>query len=121
MKVLLCILSFVALVCITMVVYNREAFVPSYYPRDIPKPGKWFREYQAICAAYYPTHSVPPTKPQDCYDSTFAFTTDMSRLVRGEGRYPGCAQVTNDTNYCYSNQQGEYVPNYPQLFYNPQI
>ena len=67
--------------------FHKEFYVPFYIPKFVPKPGKWFKEYQAICAAYYPKHSRLPQQQQDCYDSSFVFTDNMSRLVKGEGNF----------------------------------
>jgi hypothetical protein len=118
MNITLIFIVLIFAIIVYLLSFHKEFYVPFYIPRFVPKPGKWFREYQAICAAYYPKHSRLPRQQQDCYDSSFVFTDNMSRLVKGEGNYPGCAQVTQRTNYCYSNQYGEYVPNYPQLFYD---
>jgi len=100
---------------------ERENWEEDYRLKSIPVPGKWFEEYKAICYSYYPKHDRLPQSQEDCYDTSFVYTDDMNRLVKSSekyGKYPGCAQVTQRTNYCYSTPSGEYVPDYAQVFYD---
>ena len=90
----------------------------------------WTAKYYGICSKYNPppvsSHPtlddfkygekpVYPQSEQDCPDSSFTFTTDMSKLIKGAAAISGCAQLVNNTAYCYSNEEGKYLPDLKKL------
>jgi hypothetical protein len=97
---------------------GNETFEEDYNPAVVPKPGTWFEEIKFTCSKYPPLMRLPE-RQEDCYDSTFTFTDDVSRVVQSEKRhYPSCVQMTINTPYCYSLPDGSYYPDYVQNFYN---
>ena len=80
------------------------------------------RRYEKQCSEYnvkldpaklanYPYNfSLDNALPSgQCPDSTFTFAADLSRVIPGAPRVPGCVQL-KDEPYCYSMPDGTFRP-----------
>ena len=86
--------------------------VPDEYKSNASKT--WLANKTYICSNYDNKSNGIPSEPQDCPDSSFTYVDNIGQFVPGSDNnlnYPGCIQLKEGSNYCYSNEFGDYVPN----------
>lgn len=84
---------------------------PPEYKTNASK--SWLANKAYYCSMY--DKSYAPKEPQDCPDSSFTYVDNMGVFVHDDKytnyNYPGCIQLKESTNYCYSTPFGNYLPN----------
>ena len=93
-----------------------DYLIPNLDPNMSPVSKTWLANKTYQCSTYNNKDGLSPTQPQDCPDSSFTYVDDMSYFVPSirdnpTSKYPGCIQLKINSNYCYSNPYGEYIPN----------
>ena len=86
--------------------------VPDEYKSKASK--SWLANKTYFCSKYNNKTNGIPNEPQDCPDSSFTYVDNIGQFVPGTGKnlnFPGCIQLKEGSNYCYSNEFGNYVPN----------
>jgi hypothetical protein len=93
---------------------NYLISVPDEYKTDASKSWLANKVYQ--CSQYDKPYT--PTEPQECPDSSFTFVDNIGKFVpqslikhKSDLNYPGCIQLKENSNYCYSTPFGNYIPN----------
>lgn len=94
---------------------------PSIYDYTINYPPEfktnaskaWLASKVKQCQSY--NNNIVPQEPQDCPDSSFTFANNIARFVptssTNDLNYSGCIQLNVNSNYCYNDQFGNYLPN----------
>jgi hypothetical protein len=86
----------------------------NYPPEFKTNAGKaWLASKVKQCQSY--NNNIVPQEPQDCPDSSFTFANNIARFVptssTNDLNYSGCIQLNVNSNYCYNDQFGNYLPN----------
>ena len=120
----ICLLIFIAF-ALYLIFKVKEAFANLPWPQKAPFQSNTVAmkaEYAKQCSAY----NVPqdPSKLQNypynfssddflpsgqCPDSTFTYTTNLSRVIPGAPPIPSCVQL-KDEPFCYSTPDGKFQP-----------
>lgn len=73
----------------------------------------WRAQDESICSGYNAV--IGPRSQQDCPDSSFSYTTDLSRFIPG-ANHGGCIQLGYSSQpFCYSTPSGNYKPWWEKL------
>jgi len=88
--------------------------VPDQYKTNASK--SWLANTVYQCSQYDKDNA--PEEPQDCPDSSFTYVDNIGLFVpqdtlknKNDLNYPGCIQLKENSNYCYSTPFGNYIPN----------
>jgi hypothetical protein len=88
--------------------------VPKEY--DTNASRSWLANKTFYCSQYNRSNTTgAPTMPQECPDSSFTYVDRIGDFVQDDKyvdlNYPGCIQLKEGSNYCYSDMFGNYKPN----------
>lgn len=111
----------VIIVVLLLVTRKKEKFSTQRIPGQDTSDDILHR-YEQQCSSYnvtpdpskltnYPYNFSSDDKlpSGQCPDSTFTYTTDLSRVIPGAPRVPSCVQL-KDEPYCYSMPDGKFQP-----------
>jgi hypothetical protein len=113
-----CTIIIVILILLLFLKPREKFVVPGTYTTT-----QMAEKYNKQCSAY--NVALDPSKLENypfnfssdnflpsgqCPDSTFTFTTDLSRVIPGAKPVPSCVQL-KDEPFCYSTPDGKFQPN----------
>jgi hypothetical protein len=99
------------LLCVLIVRNSSESYDRDGDSFKFPNMFDYREEATAICDTYNDPSVPPPSKQEDCPDSSFAFVAaPLTKVYVGED-HPSCMQI-QPLAYpnCYSDSQGKYKP-----------
>ncbi len=86
--------------------------VPPKYNTNASR--SWLANKTFYCSQYNNPNIGSPQEPQECPDSSFTYVDRIGDFVNDSTldlNYPGCIQLKEGSNYCYSDMFGNYKPN----------